>query len=155
MNKVEEADEAAISVINQELSRKVNPEIIQTQMGYMKNKFMTQNICKQCPPIQEDLKTDMRDIRASQVNELLRNREIDALINSVQDIDYTTPSSFPMVLKMKMKDRKELIKFEQKYALKHKQHNKDPNVITVTEQIRKEMGRYRAKKEKEQLWKKN
>ena len=54
------------------------------------------------------------------MNETLRNIEIDALINSVQDIDYTTPSSFPMVLKNKLRDRKEMIKFEQKYSLKHK-----------------------------------
>ena len=63
-HREEISDDTAIKDINACLVRKVKPEIVQTQLGYMKNKFTTQEICKQCPPIQEEIKEDVRVLRA-------------------------------------------------------------------------------------------
>ena len=110
-----------------------------------RNKCKANTIAKLCSQLENDLGRDLSLINQKEISAKLRAREIQNVSENVQEIDFASPSAFPLLYKFKKKDQDDIVHLGQDIADQHKIDKKDPTKVYLIEDMKRNMRKYKKK----------
>ena len=76
----------------------------------MRNKKKAQTIAEICQEVETQLSDEIKNCNTEQVLQIIRNRELDTLIECIMQVDEATASAFPQLFRLKQQDKEDMVK---------------------------------------------